>query len=78
MKAYLSWAPDVPQVDSAASDRCTVRDIGQTNEIKSETLYVEPGVGLVTDSPIVDTHGTVLMPAKPGNAVPKLDAPPRR
>ncbi|MEV0670688.1 DUF6199 family natural product biosynthesis protein [Mycobacterium sp. NPDC050441] len=76
--AKLSWEPDVPQVDSAASDACTTRDIAKSNEIKSETVYVDPGAGLVTDSPIVDAHGTVLVPAKPGNEVPKLDAPPRR
>lgn len=76
--AYLSWEPDVPQVDSAASDACSTRDIAESTEIETQPIYVDPGVQLVTDSPIVDPHGTVLVPAKPGNAVPKLDAPPRR
>ncbi|WP_448495582.1 DUF6199 family natural product biosynthesis protein [Mycolicibacterium boenickei] len=76
--AHLSWEPDVPQVDGAASDACTTRDTAQSNEMKSETVYVDPGVQLVTDSPIVDAHGTVLVPGKQGNAIPKLDAAPRR
>lgn len=78
VQANLSWEPDVPQVDSAASDACTTRDIARSNEIKSHTLYVDPGTGLVTDSPIVDADGTVLVPAKPGNVIPTLDAAPRR
>ncbi|SER55872.1 hypothetical protein SAMN04488583_5672 [Mycobacterium sp. 88mf] len=78
VQANLSWEPDVPQVDSAASDACTTRDIARSNEIKSQTLYVDPGTGLITDSPIADPHGTVLVPAKPGNVIPKLDAAPRR
>ncbi|WP_454788981.1 DUF6199 family natural product biosynthesis protein [Mycolicibacterium lutetiense] len=78
LTAYLSWEPDVPQVDGAASDACTTRDIGQSNEIKSQPYFMDPGVQLVTDWPIVDAHGAVLLPAKPGNAVPKLEAPPRR
>lgn len=76
--ANLSWEPDVPQADSAASDGCTTRDIALSNEMESETVYVDPGAGLVTDSPIVDARGTILVPAKPGNVIPKLDAPPRR
>ncbi|CRZ15664.1 DUF6199 family natural product biosynthesis protein [Mycolicibacterium neworleansense] len=76
--ANLSWEPDVPQVDNAASDACTTRDIGQSNEIKSQPYFLNPGVQLVTDSPIVDAHGKVLAPAKPGNMVPKLDGAPRR
>lgn len=76
--ANLSWEPDVPQVDSAASDGCATRDIALSDEMKSETVYVDPGEGLVTDSPIVDARGTILVPAKPGNVIPKLDAPPRR
>ncbi|MFV8053389.1 DUF6199 family natural product biosynthesis protein [Mycobacterium sp. 48b] len=76
--AHLSWEPDVPQDGSAASDGCTTRDIARSNEIKSQTLSVAPGTGLVTDSPIADAHGTVLVPAKPGNVIPKLDAAPRR
>lgn len=78
VQANLSWEPDVPQVDSAASDQCTTRDLAHSNELESQSLYVEPGTGLVTDSPIVDAHGTVLLPAGPGNPVPKLDAPARR
>lgn len=78
VQANLSWEPDVPQVDSAASDACTTRDIAWSNEIKSQTVYVDPGAGLVTDSPIVDADGTVLVPGKPGNVIPKLDAAPRR
>lgn len=76
--ANLSWEPDVPQVDSGASDACNTRDIAQSHEIKSKSVYVDPGAGLVTDSPIVDAHGVVLVPAKPGNTIPKLDAPPIR
>ncbi|OBB33339.1 hypothetical protein A5792_09280 [Mycolicibacterium peregrinum] len=76
--ANLSWEPDVPQVDSSASDACTTRDVATSNEMKSETVYVDPGSGLVTDSPIVDAHGEVLVPANPGNPVPKLDAAPTR
>ncbi len=68
VQANLSWEPDVPQVDSAASDACTTRDIARSSEIKSETVYVDPGTELITDSPIADPHGTVLVPAKPGNA----------
>lgn len=78
VQANLSWEPDVPQVDSAASDACTTRDIARSSEIKSETVYVDPGTELITDSPIADPHGTVLVPAKPGNVIPKLDAAPRR
>lgn len=78
VRANLSWEPDVPHDGSAASDNCNTRDIGRSNEMKSETVDVDPGTGLITDSPIADAHGTVLLPAKPGNQVPKLDAAPRR
>ncbi|MHC9291457.1 DUF6199 family natural product biosynthesis protein [Mycobacterium sp. LTG2003] len=78
VQAKLSWEPDVPQADSTASDKCTTGDLSQLSEIESESVFADPGAALVTDSPIVDAHGTVLMPAKPGNPVPKLDAPPRR
>ncbi|WP_067843416.1 DUF6199 family natural product biosynthesis protein [Mycolicibacterium wolinskyi] len=78
VQANLSWEPDVPQVDSAASDKCTTRDLTQGNEMKSQVISVDPGTALITDSPIVDAHGTILVPAGPGNPVPKLDVPPRR
>lgn len=78
VRANLSWEPDVPQVDSTASDECTTSDLAQTYEIESESVFVDAGTGLTTDSPIVDAHGTVLLPAGPGNPVPKLEAPPRR
>jgi len=73
----LLWAPDVPQKDSVASDNCTTRDVLPTHEIHSDFLRFRPESGLVTDSPIVDRDGNVLVPAGPANAVPKLDRAPR-
>ncbi|WP_049747885.1 DUF6199 family natural product biosynthesis protein [Mycolicibacterium goodii] len=77
LSVELLWAPDVPQKDSAASDKCTTRDIASTHEVRSDRIAVPQGAGLVTDSPIVDRDGNVLVPAGPANAVPKLDRPPR-
>lgn len=76
--ASLSWEPDVPQRDGAASDACTVGNLATSSEIDSDTTYEPPGVGLITDSSIVDPHGAVLKPAAPDNAVPELSVAPRR
>lgn len=75
--ASLSWEPYVPQSDSSASERCTTGDLS-SGDIGSEKVYLYPGTRLVTESPIVDAHGSVLLAAKPGNPVPKLDAAPTR
>ncbi|MDV3126905.1 hypothetical protein M1247_18430 [Mycobacterium sp. 21AC1] len=75
--ARLSWEPYVPQSDSSASEQCTTDDLS-SGDIGSEKVYLCPGTRLVTESPVVDAHGSVLLAAKPGNAVPKLAAAPTR
>lgn len=77
MTVELLWAPDVPQMSSTASDKCTTRDISSTHEIKSEVITARSDAGFVTDSPIVDRDGKILVPAGPGNVVPKLQRAPQ-
>ncbi|OKH72170.1 hypothetical protein EB74_23345 [Mycobacterium sp. SWH-M5] len=77
MTVELLWAPDVPQTSSTASDKCTTRDISSTHEIKSEVITARSDAGFVTDSPIVDRDGKILVPAGPGNVVPKLQRAPQ-
>lgn len=78
LRAGLSWAPDIPQRDTSASDACTVDNLAANGEIGSQTVYGRSAAGLVTDSPIVDVNGIVLTPAGPTNPVPKLDTVPHR
>ncbi len=78
VRAELSWAPDIPQQDTSASDACTVDNLAANAVIGSGRVYGRSAAGLVTDAPIVDVNGTVLTPAGPANPVPKLDAVPHR
>lgn len=77
LHVQLRWAPDVPQKDNTASDSCTTRDIASTHEIVFDSVTIDGDAGYVTDSPIVDRDGNVLVPAGPANVVPKLDRAPR-
>lgn len=77
VSAHLSWEPTAPPDDGEA-DKCTVDALAQSSEIDSEFFSLETPSPIVTDSAIVDVNGKVLMPAGPGNAVPKLEVPPRR
>lgn len=67
----LIWAPK-GLGDLAKSDRCR---LGIGRKVHETSRFVDSSVQLpvVTDSAIVDRNGTEILPAAPGNVVPKLN-----